>query len=178
MSKKLHITFDGNDLKVTQDTTGTNNVELYPKSAIVGVNPVKMNTKPSNGVLEYTSPSGDFALAETVTGGTSGATGVVNSFKGSSGLTLTSVSGTFVKGETITGGTSTETATVDIYDATSFPGEWIYPYRVMTVVEIDFIDGARLNIELQDVSNQNTWNTGNQAGINAAIAAINTWLKA
>jgi len=28
------------------------------------------------------------------------------------------------------------------------------------------------------VSNQATWSTGDQAGINNAITAINTWLKA
>lgn len=177
MSKKLRITFDGNDLCVTQDTAGTNNVERYPKSAIKGVTPIGLITKPSNGVLEYSSPSGAFTVGETITGGTSGATAVVTP-RGTTGFNLTSVSGTFVKGETITGGSSSKTATVVSYQATSYDGEWTYSKNTVTILTIDMLDGAELLIELQDVSNQSTWNTGNQAGINAASADINTWLKA
>lgn len=48
---------------------------------------------------------GVFTVAETVTGGTSGATGVVVSFSGSS-LVLGSTTGNFAVAETVTGGTS------------------------------------------------------------------------
>jgi len=47
----------------------------------------------------------------------------------------------------------------------------------MTIVQIDFLDGAKERIELQDVSNQATWSTGDQDGINAASTAMNEWLK-
>lgn len=68
-------------------------------------------------VLAYSVLVGAFVIGETVTGGTSGATGVVaqNSSSGASGsLVLTGVVGIFVSGETITGGTSGATATVDL----------------------------------------------------------------
>jgi len=178
MPNKLFITFDGNDLKVTQDTGGTHNLELYPKSAIRGVTPVKLNTKPSNGKIVFSAPSGTFTVGETITGGTSGATAVYSKFVGLAGFILSSVVGTFVAGETITGGTSAKTATVVSYQPTTYLGEWPYGGPVMRIIEIDILDGANLNIELQDVSNQATWSTGNQAGIDAAIADINTWLKA
>lgn len=178
MSKKLRITFDGNDLCVTQDTTGTNNTERYPKSAVKGVTPLKINTRPANGLLSYENGSGAFTLGETITGGTSGATAVISAFRGIDGFILSSVVGTFVVGEEITGGTSTETADVLLYTPTTTFEEWEYPYNSMTMLQIDFLDGAKLRIELQDVSNQNTWNLGTQAAINTASADINTWLKA
>lgn len=178
MSKKLYITFDGNDLCVTQDTTNTDNIERYPKSAIKGVTPLKLNTRPANGNIAYENASGSFQLGETVTGGTSGATGIVVGFRGTDGLILSTVSGTFAEGEEITGGTSTETADVVLYTPTTTFEEWEYPYNTMTMLQIDFLDGAKLRIELQDVSNQATWNLGTQAAINNASAAINTWLKA
>jgi hypothetical protein len=175
---KLFITLVGNDLNVTQDTGGTTNLERYPRSAVKGVTPLKLNTKPAQGTIKYSAPSAAFTLGETITGGTSGATAVVSEFSGSVGFVLSSVVGTFTKGETITGGTSSSTATVVSATYNPTANEWSYPYNVMTVLQVDFLDGARLNIELQDVSNQNTWNTGNQAGLNAASAAFNTWLTA
>ncbi|RLI53163.1 MAG: hypothetical protein DRP09_16380 [Candidatus Thorarchaeota archaeon] len=67
-----------------------------------------------DGKLNYTNPSDSFQEWETVTGGTSGATGIVlyddtdNDY-----LILGQVEGTFQDGETITGGTSGTTATVN-----------------------------------------------------------------
>jgi len=54
-----------------------------------------------------------FSVGETVTGGTSGATGVVVQIDGTTGgkLHLDEVSGSFTSGETITGGTSGASAT-------------------------------------------------------------------
>ena len=56
-----------------------------------------------------------FAVGETITGGTSGATGVItvsNTVNGSQRLVYTVTAGTFVAGETITGGTSSSTAKI------------------------------------------------------------------
>lgn len=53
---------------------------------------------------------GTYAVGETVTGGTSGATGVVDQVIGSDVLVLITLSGTFVLGETLTGGTSSSTS--------------------------------------------------------------------
>ncbi len=58
---------------------------------------------------------GVFAVGETITGGTSGATGVVTvtvNQDGNQTLVYTVTAGTFVAGETITGGTSSSTAKI------------------------------------------------------------------
>lgn len=55
---------------------------------------------------------GPFTVGETVTGGTSGATGVVVSDDGAGNLVISTKVGTFVAAETITGGTSLATAVV------------------------------------------------------------------
>lgn len=63
--------------------------------------------------LTLSSVSGTFQVGETVTGGTSGATGVVKRKEGTTTMYITIASGTFSvgAGETITGGTSSATAT-------------------------------------------------------------------
>lgn len=53
---------------------------------------------------------------------------------------------------------------------------WDYPYPTMTIIDVLMQDGSSMKIELQDVANQGTWNTGTLAAQNAAIAAINAWL--
>lgn len=53
---------------------------------------------------------GVFAVAETITGTTSGATAVVSQVIGADTLVVTTIVGTFALGETITGGTSGATA--------------------------------------------------------------------
>lgn len=63
--------------------------------------------------INYTNLVGIFQVGETVTGGTSGATGIVVTDNGVDEMTVTSVVGVFQLGETITGGTSFATATVD-----------------------------------------------------------------
>lgn len=58
---------------------------------------------------------GVFVVGETITGGTSGATGVItvtHTVGGSQQLVFTVTAGTFVAGETITGGTSSATAKI------------------------------------------------------------------
>lgn len=68
---------------------------------------------PSLTVLELSSVSGTFQPNETVTGGTSGATAIVDSVTDDD-LFVGSVAGTFSVGETITGGTSGATGTLDV----------------------------------------------------------------
>jgi hypothetical protein len=58
----------------------------------------------------------------------------------------------------------------------SYPGEWIYPYPTITIIEILATGDRKFNIELQDVSNKPTWNQGTLASLNQAIADINAWL--
>jgi hypothetical protein len=56
--------------------------------------------------------SGSFTLAETITGGTSGATASIITKPSGTSLTITVPSGTFVASETITGSSSSATTTV------------------------------------------------------------------
>lgn len=64
----------------------------------------------SGVVTAISSIVGTFSVGETVTGGTSGATGTVFSFTANE-MTIINVTGTFQNAETITGGTSGATAT-------------------------------------------------------------------
>ena len=83
------------------------------------------------------SDTGTFVVGETVTGGTSSATGVISAVDQTAGtLTLVNVDGTFRVGETLTGGTSGGTlvlttsvpATTYVY-ATSLKN---HPYRTVS----------------------------------------------
>ncbi len=68
-----------------------------------------------NTINYNTLAVGVFAVGETITGGTSGATGVItvtHTVNGQQQLVYTVTAGTFVSGETITGGTSSSTAKV------------------------------------------------------------------
>lgn len=60
--------------------------------------------------------------------------------------------------------------------ATATQEEWAYPYASMTILSVNLKSGHHFKIELQDVSNQATWSTGTQAGLNQAIADIQAWL--
>jgi len=163
-------------MELTREIAADNVVELIAKDQITHVSGI-FNEKPSHAELTYENQSGPLEVGETVTGGTSGATGVIAGFKGTTVLLLTSVVGAFVDAEVITGGTSTETAdTVGASVANPTEGEWPYRYPTMTVLQVNIADGSRLNIELQEVSNQVTWNLGTKAALQAAIAAINAWL--
>lgn len=55
---------------------------------------------------------------------------------------------------------------------TAQPGEWAYKYNTMTILEIHIDDGRVERLELQEVSNQPTWNLGTQAALNQAVADI------
>lgn len=76
--------------------------------------------------LPIGTATGTFVVAETVTGGTSSATGVVAAV-GEDYLLITGGSGTFTAAETITGGTSSATASVTSYVATIYGHEGKLP---------------------------------------------------
>lgn len=72
-------------------------------------------------VFNFGGASGPFTVGETVTGGTSLATGVVLTSNALTGvMTFVSITGTFVAGETITGSLSTNTAVLTLGNAPSF----------------------------------------------------------
>jgi len=65
------------------------------------------------GTLTMTvAASGSFSVAETITGGTSGATASITSIRSTTAIDITIPEGTFVAAETITGATSGATTTV------------------------------------------------------------------
>jgi len=66
--------------------------------------------------FSYSSPSAAFTVGETITGGTSGQTAVVEDDDGTNNiLRVNSVSGAFTATETITGGTSGSTANIRLH---------------------------------------------------------------
>ncbi len=64
-----------------------------------------------NRILIFTALFGTFQVGETVTGTSSGSTGIISAILGTQ-LTLTNITANFIVGETITGGTSGATANV------------------------------------------------------------------
>jgi len=79
--------------------------ENLKRGAVMGIVTSELN------ILHGTVTSGPFQAGETITGGTSGATAVVD-VVGDGFLDASSVSGTFEVAETITGGTSGASAAV------------------------------------------------------------------
>jgi|TARA_R110002051_G_scaffold113733_2_gene186296 hypothetical protein len=74
------------------------------------------------GTLTMTvGSSSSFTVAETITGGTSGATASITNLPSATSMAITIPTGTFTSGETLTGGTSAATTTlsaaVDLTDA-------------------------------------------------------------
>jgi hypothetical protein len=65
--------------------------------------------------------------------------------------------------------TLAEAATKDTQQAT-------YPYPTKTVLILETIDGKKLSLELQSITNQAAWSLGTQAALQAAAAAINALL--
>ena len=92
------------------------------------------------------SVSGTFVVGETVTGGTSGATGTVKILDGTTRMYVAVVSGTFTSGETITGGTSSATAAF-AYDtgvrAHVFERLNSNAHPSLTVYKVDDVDTMR-----------------------------------
>jgi hypothetical protein len=174
--KPYQLILGATAIEITQEPVVSHLTELLTKHEVVGVFPV-YNKKPNNAEVRYDTASGPFEIGETITGGTSGATGVVTEFNGVLGLIMSDVVGTFVDGETITGGTSAETAIVDgDVIPMSFDGEWTYPYPTMTVISITMADQSKTELELQECTNQAAWNGGAFADLQQAISDINAWL--
>ena len=67
---------------------------------------------PAGTITMSVAASGSFSVAETITGGTSGATASITSIPSSTSIAITVPEGTFVATETITGATSGATTTV------------------------------------------------------------------
>ena len=67
---------------------------------------------PAGTLTMSVAASGSFSVAETITGGTSGATASITSIPSSTSIAITVPEGTFVATETITGATSGATTTV------------------------------------------------------------------
>lgn len=88
------------------------------KFTTMGGEELEVRVFASEQYLEYsTLAGGPFDIGETVTGGSSGATAVVES-RDTGKLIFSSVIGTFTVGETITGGTSGATAVVTVSHTT------------------------------------------------------------
>jgi hypothetical protein len=106
-SSSLGAVFSGsglNDLSVSGTYTGSaSSVDIY------------LLSNAGNTSLDLSGRSANFQGGETITGGTSGATGTLvfdTSHAGANAIYLSGVSGTFQSSETVTGGTSGSTATV------------------------------------------------------------------
>jgi hypothetical protein len=101
---------------------------LFPNLSRMGTLGYKVQIDATTNFL-YTDISGNFLLNETVTGGTSGATGIYKSTDATRNvIKLANVVGTFQagpekSGETITGGTSLQTAIIDSYSIVSLKGD-------------------------------------------------------
>lgn len=50
---------------------------------------------------------------------------------------------------------------------------WKYRFDTITIIEIGLSDGRYLPLELQEITNQATWNLGTLAALNQAITDIN-----
>ena len=102
--------------------------------------------------LEYSGASGSDSVGETVTGGTSNATGVVTVVTATY-IYISNLSGTFQDSQvdTITGGTSNTTATLDTFTAT------VNRYLINGVEgqSLTLVDDNTYRIDTSDASNNN-----------------------
>ena len=119
------------------------NVELYSNNR---------NTTSNIRVLVTTDVTGSFTVGETVTGGTSGATGVISTITTATAgsvsyttLKLTSAATTFTLAETITGGTSGATAKYAYNGGVAFDTNSAYTQVGVLRVRDTYAGGA-LNI--------------------------------
>lgn len=55
--------------------------------------------------------------------------------------------------------------------------EWDYPFNSITVITFHIVDGRKIELELQTVSNQSGWNDGSQSSMSNAQNDINIWLN-
>lgn len=117
--------------------TGTVTVLLEPKTMghfLKGV----YGSVTSGQLMKMTSASGDWAVADTVTGGSSATTATVAAVSSELDyLLVTSPSGLFTDGETITNG-STGTGTLTQHDATVFGHEFTAPQNSLPTYTVEF----------------------------------------
>lgn len=96
----------------------TNTLTLTNTTGIVlndvAFSPILSTALPPTAEITFVTYTGTFKIGETITGGTSGATGIISSISGNS-LTLETLIGAFQIGETVTGGTSGATAVILTY---------------------------------------------------------------
>ena len=59
---------------------------------------------------------------------------------------------------------------------TYIPNAASYKYPTVTKLRLGMMDGTAIDIELQDVLNQATWNTGTNGALDTAIADIQGWI--
>ena len=59
---------------------------------------------------------------------------------------------------------------------TCTPEEWTYPYQTMTMLQLTLRGNRNVHFELQEISNQPTWNLGTQAALQTAIIAIQAFV--
>ena len=98
---KVEIILGAAAMEITAIPTGSNATELLAKVNISAVFPVTRQVKPSNSNVFYSAPSSPFAIGDQITGATSGATGTITGFIGTTGLELSDVVGDFIPGENI-----------------------------------------------------------------------------
>lgn len=53
---------------------------------------------------------------------------------------------------------------------------WVYRWDTVTVIRIYVSDGRHIDLELQEITNQPTWSSGTEFGIQTAVSDINAWL--
>ena len=135
-------------------TTAAHTVRFAGKMALemkVGMNVTLAGTAASDGTYPVVSASVVGANTVVVLGGaavaTAGAVGTV----------------------------SFTTGSVEQNDTGTQFGE-TYPFRRMTKVIIESHDGKRLELELQNITNQATWSLGTREALNTAMTDINALL--
>lgn len=108
-------------------------------SKLVSRSGVTLSVKAYGLVITYTGVSGAFEVGETVTGGTSTATGeILYVDTANSKLLIGGVSGTFQDAETITGGTSSASATTSGTPANAWLGSYVTfgrPKNAITITD-------------------------------------------
>jgi hypothetical protein len=109
-----------NNVSMEQGAAGLDQAVLAKVGGYNGFNWCRTEGDWNNRVLNVSSVAGTFQEGETVTGGTSGATGVILAFTATE-ICVGEIVGTFSAAETITGGTSAATATVDVVPTSGRP---------------------------------------------------------
>ena len=57
------------------------------------------------------------------------------------------------------------------------PNPATYKYDTVTKIRFDLADGSSFDIEVQDVGNQATWNTGTKFALEQALSDLYTWIS-